>query len=78
MIGGVDAEGNAEDNFTDLQWAALDSLVSRLKLTHVDAEVLGHRDLSPDADGDGKVERHEWLKECPCFDARAWWISINS
>jgi hypothetical protein len=18
------------------------------------------------------VERHEWLKDCPCFDARAW------
>jgi hypothetical protein len=28
----------------------------------------GHRDWSPDLDHDGKVEPHEWLKMCPCFD----------
>jgi N-acetylmuramoyl-L-alanine amidase len=28
---------------------------------HPDAEVLGHRDL-PNVN-----------KDCPCFDARAWW-----
>ena len=30
---------------------------------------MGHRDLSPDTDGDGHVEPEEWLKFCPCFDA---------
>ena len=30
--------------------------------------VCGHRDLSPDRDGDGLVEPHEWVKMCPCFD----------
>lgn len=31
--------------------------------------ICGHRDLSPDLDKDGFIERHEWLKMCPCFDA---------
>lgn len=34
--------------------------------------VVGHRDLSPDIDGDGEVERHEWLKDCPNFDVARW------
>ena len=41
------------------------------------ATVLGHRDLSPDRDGDGIVEPHEWRKACPCFDARAWARSLD-
>lgn len=34
--------------------------------------VRGHRDLSPDQDGDGVVERDEWLKTCPNFDVARW------
>jgi len=41
-----------------------------LKQRFPDAVIVGHRDLSPDKDGDGIVERHEWLKLCPCFSAR--------
>ena len=33
-------------------------------------DVLGHRDTSPDKDGNGIVERWEWLKECPCFEVK--------
>ena len=33
-------------------------------------DVLGHRDTSPDLDGDGIVEPEEWTKMCPCFDAK--------
>ena len=32
-------------------------------------KVMGHRDTSPDKDGDGIVEPHEWIKQCPCFNA---------
>ena len=32
------------------------------------ARVCGHRDLSPDLDGDGTVEPWEWVKQCPCFE----------
>jgi len=34
--------------------------------------VCGHRDLSPDTNGNGQTESTEWLKTCPGFDVRAW------
>jgi N-acetylmuramoyl-L-alanine amidase len=34
--------------------------------------VCGHRDLSPDTDGSGRVEPREWLKTCPGFDVQSW------
>ena len=30
--------------------------------------VCGHRDLSPDLNGNGEIEPEEWIKQCPCFD----------
>ena len=33
-------------------------------------QVVGHRDLSPDLDGDGVVEPDEWTKACPCFEVK--------
>ena len=33
------------------------------------ATILGHRDLSPDSNGDGRITPNEWIKQCPCFDA---------
>lgn len=34
--------------------------------------VCGHRDLSPDKNGNGLAEPFEWLKTCPGFDVEAW------
>lgn len=34
--------------------------------------VKGHRDYSPDLDGDGIIERNEWIKTCPGFDVATW------
>lgn len=34
-----------------------------------DIIILGHRDLSPDLNNDGKIEEREWIKVCPTFDA---------
>jgi len=34
--------------------------------------VCGHRDLSPDLNGDGRVTSNEWLKTCPGFDVAAY------
>ena len=31
--------------------------------------VKGHRDYSPDKNGNGVVDPYERIKECPCFDA---------
>ena len=72
-VGGLDAQGKAKDTRTDAQKAAMAELVTELTGTYEGAKVQGHRDLSPDKDGDGKVEPHEWLKMCPCFDAGKWW-----
>lgn len=72
-VGGLDRQGKAKDTRTAAQQAAMAQLVRDLLARYPGADVVGHRDLSPDKDGDGVVERHEWLKDCPCFDVRAWW-----
>jgi N-acetylmuramoyl-L-alanine amidase len=70
--GGLDANGKPKDTRTSAQRAAMRGLIRTLRMQHPKADVMGHRDLSPDKDGDGVIERHEWLKDCPCFDVRAW------
>ena len=64
------------DRFTRAQWERLKALISELKAKYTNEDrgprILGHRDLSPDADGDGEVEQHEWLKICPGFDVATW------
>lgn len=69
-IGGLDSNGKAKDTRTELQQTALANEIIALKKMFPGAVVVGHRDLSPDLDGDGVVEPHEWMKECPCFDAK--------
>lgn len=34
--------------------------------------IKGHRDYSPDLNGNGKIERNEWVKICPGFDVNEW------
>lgn len=34
-----------------------------------DITIVGHRDLSPDLNGNDKIEEREWVKVCPTFDA---------
>lgn len=58
--------------YTPHQWAALKSIVMSLRERYRGVRVVGHRDLSPDVDGDGVIERHEWLKTCPEFDVSDW------
>jgi N-acetylmuramoyl-L-alanine amidase len=31
-------------------------------------KIVGHRDLSPDLNKDGKITKNEWIKLCPGFD----------
>lgn len=66
--GGLDASGRPADTRTPEQRSALRRLVGELLAEHRNARVCGHRDLSPDRDGDGIVEPQEWTKLCPCFD----------
>lgn len=76
-VGGLDAQGKAKDTRTPAQLAAMARLVGELVKAYPAAEVMGHRDASPDEDGDGVVEKHEWLKDCPCFDVKAWWSGVS-
>ena len=72
-VGGLDANGKAADTRTPEQKKALAALVrdlaTRYKVTA--SRILGHRDLSPDKNGNGKIEPFEWLKMCPCFDVQS-------
>lgn len=78
LVGGVKADGKtAETNFTPAQYEALDGLLRRLQPKYPTAEILGHRDLSPDRNKDGRITPNEWLKECPTFAVRDWWESRN-
>ena len=67
-VGGLDQSRKPKDTRTDMQSIAIVNKLEELKLKFPNAKVLGHRDLSPDLDGDGVVEKHEWLKQCPCYD----------
>lgn len=71
LVGGLDENRDPEDNYTGDQWASLLNLLHSLKAEFPHAEILGHRDLSPDINGDGIIEEWEWLKICPCFDVRS-------
>lgn len=68
LIGGLDKAGKPKDTRTAQQNAALEKLLRDIKAKHPNILFKGHRDWSPDLDKDGKIEPHEWLKSCPCFD----------
>lgn len=70
-VGGLDANGKPADTRTPAQKEALRKLIADIVEVEPIKEILGHRDTSPDLDGDGIVEPHEWIKMCPCFDAAA-------
>lgn len=70
-VGGLDRDGNPADTRTPAQRVALDDLVHDLIQRYPIVEVIGHRDASPDKNGNGKIECNEWIKQCPCFDAKA-------
>lgn len=67
--GGLTPAGSAADTRTEAQRCALRFLIRQLLVLYPDATVCGHRDLSPDLNGNGIIEPREWIKQCPCFDA---------
>ena len=67
--GGIDADGKAVDNRTEAQKTSLVRLLKELRVRYPKAEIMGHRDISPDTNGNGIVDPWERIKECPCFDA---------
>ena len=84
-IGGVNKQdvNKAEDTRTDAQKEALlceiDNALNFLSdyqdISKV--EILGHRDISPDKNLNGKVDSWERIKECPSFDAKLAYRNIK-
>ena len=68
--GGLDCRGRPADTRTPEQRASLRLLVNQLKQCFPACRVCGHRDLSPDLNGDGEIEPEEWIKACPCFEVK--------
>lgn len=66
--GGLDEQGRPADTRTELQKRSLRVLVRVLAMDFQTRRIVGHRDLSPDLNGDGVIEPEKWTKVCPCFD----------
>ena len=73
LVGGLDANGRPFDTFTNAQRHALfaDILTIRNLCPNI-KKICGHRDFSPDLNGDGFITPDEWIKLCPCFDVTRW------
>lgn len=71
--GGLNKRGKPKDTRTEPQKQSLRLLIEQLLKEFPGCRVCGHRDLSPDLNGNGEIEPEEWIKECPCFDAAASW-----
>lgn len=67
--GGLDNHARPADTRTEPQRRSLETLIRYLLLVYPRTQILGHRDLSPDLNGDGIIEPGEWIKACPCFNA---------
>lgn len=68
--GGVDAKLKSVDNRTEAQKASLLRLLKELRTRYPKAVIMGHRDISPDKNGNGIVDPWERIKDCPCFEAK--------
>lgn len=69
-IGGLEKHGRPGCTLTEDQKKSLAVVLLQWAKKYPDAKIVGHRDLSPDIDGDGRIEVCEWLKQCPCFDVK--------
>jgi N-acetylmuramoyl-L-alanine amidase len=69
-IGGIGANGKPQDTRTEEQKGTLETLVMEYRKLYPNAKIQGHRDFSPDKNKNGVIETFEWIKICPCFDAK--------
>ena len=65
-----------KDTRTEEQKKGLLALLKRLKALYPKAKIQGHRDFSPDLNHNGFIEPQEWIKACPCFDAKKEYSTI--
>lgn len=67
------------DTRTELQKKEMEFLIRELRSDAIlgPVPVVGHRDLSPDLNGDGIITPNEWTKLCPSFSVAEWLCEIN-
>lgn len=73
LEGGINNDTGKPDNtFNHIQLDALRYLITELqdKYGISNEDVKGHRDWSPDLNGDGTIQASERIKECPCFEVK--------
>ena len=68
---------NWKDTRTAEQKAALERLVRKCRLMFPKATICGHRDFSPDKNGNGKIDPSEYMKFCPAFEVSEWLKEIG-
>lgn len=64
MVGGIDSEGNAQNNFTRRQFKTLENMVRFMKATYKNATIHGHREFAN--------------KACPSFDVQKWLKEVKA
>lgn len=64
LVGGIDAKGNPENNFTPEQFNSLKLLMLAQKRTYTTAKIVGHTDLDSG-------------KACPSFKVSDWLQSVG-
>ena len=78
LIGGLDENGKAANTFSQDQLDSLQFVITDLVGKHgvLQKDIKGHRDWFQDLNGDGILDKRDWLKECPCFDVQQWLKSL--
>lgn len=74
--GGLDCHGHPADTRTEWQVHSMHVLILTLLRDYPGCRVCGHRDLSPDLNGNGEIEPEEWIKACAVFrgESRVGWL----
>lgn len=75
--GGCDNSMNPKDTRTAAQKKAMAAYVLNFHRRFPDVKIIGHRDLSPDLNGNGIIEPFEFMKACPSFEVSEWLKSIG-
>ncbi len=68
---------NWKDTRTAQQKATMEALVKKYHAMFPKARIVGHRDFSPDKNGNGKIDPSEYIKFCPAFEVSTWLKEIG-
>lgn len=75
--GGCGKDMKPKDTRTAAQRQSMAKYVLDFHARHPNVKIIGHRDLSPDKNGNGIIEPWEFMKACPSFEVSDWLKSIG-